>query len=133
MYKNPSVADASVADDDIDPRHSPIRGLIQQLHLEKFRVKCEWDASEGKVLDRLLGANPSWTEAQLCAMARNRFDSEGVSPERPRKWLPNLGSYTAGPLDRYGKQKTAKADGQAHLLPPSEIARRQHAGEEWQQ
>jgi hypothetical protein len=105
--KTPSVADAMVTgdSDSVDPRHGPVRALIQQLHLKQFRVTCPWDGSEGKVLDRLLSANPSWTEAQILEMARNRFASEGIASDRPRKWLSNIGSYAAGPQDRFNKLK----------------------------
>jgi len=119
--------------DETDPRHAPIRGLIQKLHLNKFRVKCEWDGSEAKELKHLLTANPSWTEEQLAAMVHNRFDSDEIPSARPRKWLSSLGSYASGPLDRYGKPKAPKANGHAAGLSPSEIARRQQAGEEWRQ
>ncbi len=43
-------------------------------------------------------------------MVRNRFDSDGIPPERPSKWIPNLSSYAAGPLSQYGKlQSNGKA------------------------
>ena len=86
-----------------DPRHAPIRQLIQELHVKNFQVQCVWDGSEGKALDSLLKSNPTWTEDQLAAMVRNRFASEAVNGARPRKWLPNLSDYATGPLDRYGK------------------------------
>jgi hypothetical protein len=68
-------------------RHGPIRLLIQELHLRKFRVTCPWDGSEGKALERPLSANPSWTEEEIARMVRNRFTSEAVASDRPRKWL----------------------------------------------
>ena len=103
--KKPSAALASAATDieSVDPRHAPIRSLIQELHQHAFLVKCQWDGSEGKHLDRLLAANPGWTEEELARMARNRFASDGITPDRPRKWLPNLGSYAVGPHDRFNK------------------------------
>ncbi|MFI5090770.1 MAG: hypothetical protein ACHP7P_11995 [Terriglobales bacterium] len=105
--KKPSVADATGDDGqpDVDPRHAPIRSLIQSLHLEKFRVTCQWDGSEGKALARLLAANPSWDEQQLTRMVRNRFGSDEVPSDRPRKWLPDLGTYAAGPLTRFKNLK----------------------------
>jgi hypothetical protein len=81
------------------------------MHLKKFRVKCQWDGSEGKALDRLLSANPSWSEEELARMVSNRFDSEGIAPDRPRKWLSNLGSYAAGAQDRYNKLKGSHGNG----------------------
>jgi len=84
--EEPSDAGAPVA----EPRHLPIRHLIQELHLQKFKVKCQWDGSEGKALGRLLDANPSWTMEQIAEMVRNRFSSDGVTAGRPRSWLPRL-------------------------------------------
>jgi hypothetical protein len=103
--EKPSVADAPVADEaePADPRHAHIRGLIQELHLQKFRVTCPWDGGEGKALDRLLSANPSWSEEEISRMVHNRFASEAVASDRPRKWLSNIGSYAAGPLDRFNR------------------------------
>jgi len=105
--EKPSVAVAPVAEEPepVDPRHAQIRQVIQYLHLQTFRVKCQWDGSEGKALDRLLSANPSWTDEELARMVRNRFASEAVTSERPRKWLSNIGSYAAGPHDRFNKLK----------------------------
>ena len=91
--------------DDSDARHNPTRESIKQLHENKFKIGCEWDGSEAKALSKLLNANPSWTTETVVGMARNRFDSEDVTPERPRGWIPHLGKYGAGPLDRYGRQK----------------------------
>jgi hypothetical protein len=111
--EKPSAADATVVDDSdpIDPRHAPVRALIQESHLKKFRVKCQWDGSEGKTLDRLLSANPSWTEGQISQMVRNRFESEDIASDRPRKWLPNIGSYAAGAQDRFNKLKGVHSNG----------------------
>ena len=87
----------------MDPRHVPTRELVQELHLQKFKIKPQWDGSEGKVLDRLLQANPSWSQIDIDLMVRNHFASEGITSARPRSWLPRLGDYAGGPLDRYGK------------------------------
>jgi hypothetical protein len=38
-------------------------------------------------------------------MVRNRFASDSVASDRPRKWLSNIGSYAAGPQDRFNKLK----------------------------
>jgi hypothetical protein len=86
-----------------DPRHVPTRKLVQELHLQKFKIKPQWDGSEGKVLDRLLQANPSWSQIDIDLMVRNHSASEGIPSARPRSWLPRLGDYAGGPLDRYGK------------------------------
>jgi hypothetical protein len=113
LERKPSAANAPVADDSdpVDPRHASIRELIQQLHLKTFRVKCQWDGSEGKALDRLLSANPSWSQEQIAQMVRNRFDSEGIPSDRPRKWLPNIGGYAAGVQDRFNRPKGVHHNG----------------------
>ena len=106
--------DALFNDSNPDPRHAPIRELVHQMHLKQFRVKCQWDGSEGKALDRLLSANPSWNQEQIAQMVRNRFDSESIPSDRPRKWLPHIGSYAAGPQDRFNKLKGSGANGNGH-------------------
>jgi hypothetical protein len=131
----PSAAGASVAgDSDVDPRHTPVREFIQEMHLKNFRVKCQWDGSEGNALDRLLSANPSWTEEQICEMVRNRFESDGIASDRPRKWVSNVGTYAAGPLDRFNKLKKVESpNGKSQPRSASEIARLQQEGKEWRQ
>jgi hypothetical protein len=98
-------------DSNPDPRHAPIRELVQQMHLKQFQEKCQWHGSEGKALDRLLSANASWSQEEIAQMVRNRFESEGIPPDRPRKWLPNIGSYAAGPQDRFNKLKGSGTNG----------------------
>ena len=104
MTKPKPSSKADALQGDADSRHGVVRSLIQQLHQEKFHVSVQWDGSEGRALTKVLAANPGWTAAQLETMARNRFASE-VAADRPRAWLPILGTYAAGPLDRYGKPK----------------------------
>jgi len=94
----PSFADAQV-----DARHHLIRTLIQNIHQSKFKIVCQWDGSEARALSILLKANPAWTDDTITAMVTNRFAYDGVTPERPRVWLPQLAKYAAGPLDRFGK------------------------------
>jgi hypothetical protein len=120
--KKPSAAAASVADDadPIGQRHASTRRLIQELHLRKFRVTCPWDGSEGRTLGRLLSANPSWTQEQVVEMVANRFRSEGIASDRPRKWLANLGSYAAGPLDRFNKLRGPHGDAKCSSHRPSD-------------
>jgi hypothetical protein len=103
----PSSAKTSQVDesDSIDPRHAPLRGLIQKLHLDRFRVTCEWDGGEGKALNRVLEANPSWTLEAIERMVRNRFHSDELKSDRPKLWLSRVGEFAAGPQDRYGKPK----------------------------
>jgi hypothetical protein len=111
----------------IDPRHHPIRVLIQELHREKFLVTCTWDGKEGKALADLLRGNPRWTEEQLTRMVRNRFASDGVKSDRPWFWISSLGSFAGGALDRYGKTKS-EGSGNGHgKLSPDQIYKRECA------
>jgi hypothetical protein len=100
----------------VDPRYAVIRELIQQSHLKKFRVKCRWDRSEGKAMYCLLSSNPSWSVEEIEQMVRNRFSSDDIAADRPRRWLGDLGRYAAGPLDRFNKLKgcTSRANGNAN-------------------
>jgi hypothetical protein len=91
----------------VDDRHSVVEAKIKELHLAKFALAAQWDGSEGRALKQLLQANKTWTIAQLTTMISNRFASEGITGERPRAWLSNLGRYAGGPLDRFGKLTSA--------------------------
>jgi hypothetical protein len=84
-------------DENIDPRHATVRTVILDLHLKKFRVTCEWNGREGKALNELLAANPTWTEAQIRVMVQNRFQSDGVTSSRPGKWISALGAIPQVP------------------------------------
>lgn len=90
-----------------DPRHGPTRSLIQEQYKAKFQIEAPWDGSEARALGFLLNANPKWTQADLDRMIRARFQSEGVNGDRPRLWLPHLGKYAGGPLDRFDKPQAA--------------------------
>jgi len=116
--------------DSVDPRHSPIRFLIQELHLKNFRVKCQWDPSEAEALNRLLKANPSWSAKQISDMVQNRFASEGIKSSRPRAWLSRLDDYAAGPVDRYQRVKVTDAADAAGSIVPESVKRRQQLAQE---
>jgi hypothetical protein len=90
----------------IDSRHGPVATLVQELFKAQFSVTCPWDGSEGKALNNLLKANPSWTIDELRRMVRNRFASDKVNGDRPRLWLPNLAKYSSAALDQFQKPKT---------------------------
>jgi len=109
----------------IDLRHAPTRALIQELHQTKFKVAAQWDASEAKAFSNLLKTNPSWKTEELACMVRNYFASEGVNGDRPRKWLPNLGKYSAGPLDRFQKAKSIQSLPQ--MRNPADVVKEQLA------
>lgn len=85
--------------------HSRVRAFIQNLHEKHFSFKCQWDASEAKILKSLLEANPSWKESDYERMIRNRFKSDKITSARPRTWLNDLSRYWQSPLDEWGKPK----------------------------
>jgi hypothetical protein len=91
-----------------DPRHAATRVRILELHQESFGITSQWDGREGRELDRLLKANPSWSQDDLTRMVESRFQSEAITPDRPAVWLARLGTYAVGPLDRYGKLASAE-------------------------
>lgn len=91
-----------------DGRHHAIESFIKAEHKNRFQITCQWDGSEGRSLKKLLEANPSWSIEQLRTMVSNRFASDGITADRPRMWLSNLGKYIGGPVDRYGKSKSEK-------------------------
>ena len=98
---------------DRDDLHAEIRAEIQQHYREINKITCPWDGSEGRALDKMLKANPSWTLIQWTTMIRNYFDSEGINGQRPRVWLPQISKWAAGPLDKYGHvQGSCRSRGQ---------------------
>jgi hypothetical protein len=105
-----------------DPRHALVREHILRRHREIFGVACQWDQTESGQLALLLKGNPDWSLGQIANMVDNRFHSEGVTAARPREWLPELGKWAAGRLDRFGKvwrpETTPRADG---YVPPKPI------------
>lgn len=91
-----------------DARHAPIRELIKQIHEETFKMQCPWGPAEAGQLGNLLRTIPGVGMPELEVMVRNRFRSEGISPESPRVWLANMTSYGSGPLDKFGKTNREK-------------------------
>lgn len=83
--------------------HGRIAKYIQAKHEKRFGIKCQWEGGEGKILSDLIKSNPSWSPEDYQRMVDNRFSSEGIVSERPRKWMSDIGRYFAGPLDRFGK------------------------------
>lgn len=90
-----------------------------QAHFEKrFKITCPWNGREGKTLKSLLADNPSWTDEQICQWIKNYFSSETAKPDRPGLWLSNLGRWSQGPLDAFGKV-TLQNSVAAPKKPPS--------------
>ena len=100
--KSPS---ANVSGDGANGLHGKIRSAIQEAFTERYQMPCPWDGSEGAALSKMLKANPSWTKEHWSRMLTNLFESDGITGQRPRQWLPVISQYAAGPLDRFGKVK----------------------------
>ena len=86
-------------------KHSAIRIHILQSYFDLNQIKCPWDGSEGRCLDKIIKGNPSWSLEDFRKMITNYFTSEGVNGDRPRKWMPNVSRYARGPLDKFGHPK----------------------------
>jgi len=114
-----------------DSRFQAFVAAIHSYWKNQNTILLTWNDSEGKNLKELLAANPALTVEQFAECLANRAASEGVvHSERPRTWLCTVLKYANGPLDRYGRQKTAKPKGDVPMSA-SEIARRQQTGEKW--
>ncbi len=66
-------------------------------------VPFAFGKSEGQELKRLLADNPKLDIELFKKCLNHRAKSTVVHTERPRKWLGNILTYAAGPLDRFGK------------------------------
>jgi hypothetical protein len=86
-----------------DPRHVACKAEIATYFRGKNNCEPDWDGREGKALGMLLGANPNLTAEGIRRLLEHRARSEVNHAERPGMWLATLGSYRAGPLDRFGK------------------------------
>lgn len=111
--RTPSVRTTDVP----DLRHAIMREFIKGEYLKKFKTECSWDGSEARALGDLLKANPNWTAPQMEAMVRNRFESVGVTGDRPRAWLASLSSWVNGPQDRF-KQAGDTRQQEMYKKPP---------------
>ena len=90
-----------------DLRHVACKAEIFAYYQAKNQTDPEWNGREGKALGMLLGANPKLTAEGIKRLLGFRGQSDVNHAERPGKWIENLGSYRAGPLDKFGKPKGA--------------------------
>jgi hypothetical protein len=68
-----------------------------------------WDSSDAKQLDLFLKASPSLTEDEIKSLLTNYYYSKDHAPgDRPRKFLPNLASYTTV-LNKFRREEEAQA------------------------
>jgi hypothetical protein len=106
-----------------DPRHAPIRDLIQECWLKANPglAAAPWHGPEAGQLGSFLKANKSWTIENISQMVRNRFLSDVNLSELPRSWISRLPDYAGAPLDTF-KRQTEKPRKYipAHILAEAE-------------
>ncbi len=102
--------------DKLSPLHGKVRDYIQKRHERKYKIVCQWDGGEGKILSGLLKANPSWDGETWKRLVDNRYQSEDINGDRPRAWLSNISRWSDGPHDKFGRPKHVAAD------PPEDYA-----------
>jgi hypothetical protein len=93
--------------------HAAVKELTERLYKERFNIDLVWDKGDDYALGRCLQISVStlnpWPKvaAEVESCIRGYFASDGISSgDRPYQWLPNLGKYRGGPLDRNGVPKS---------------------------
>lgn len=101
--QNPSVAVAPV-----DERKSVVREAIKKGYCWANKTQdCPWGPAEEVALNAMFIDVPkSFTAEMLVDCVRNRFLSEDVRSDPPRKWIRMILTWKEAPLDRFGKPKT---------------------------
>jgi hypothetical protein len=84
---------------------------VAQLHAELFKARfgfepVPWDGNDRIILEKHLRAR-DWTNEEVLGLIRSRFGSDGIGPDRPFQWIPDLDKYISGPLDVAGYPKRA--------------------------
>lgn len=110
--EGPSQANGALRDDSgaigdgsKESKHTAIKAEIFRLYLEHNPgvEKVPWDGLAGARLNVMMGKS-GWTVEQWCRCIRNRYASDGINVgEWPQDFIPYLGRYIAGPLDRFNK------------------------------
>jgi hypothetical protein len=86
-----------------DPRRAEFRAALEcDWAQNNPEVSLPWDVGEEVALKRLLSDGKLKLEFfKLCLVNRCRSDNANLG-DRPRKFLPNITSYSRGALDAYG-------------------------------
>jgi hypothetical protein len=105
-YKNTSKKESKKTPSaKADERFTPVQEFIKRC-CEHAKVPLVWDGAEGKQLSAWLKAAPTVPLEEVKELVRNRFRSRDDPPgRRPCKWIPYLGDYASGPLDRFNKRE----------------------------
>jgi hypothetical protein len=85
-------------------RHAEFKAAILAYWKSKNDgVEMPWGPAEGRNLEMWLRETPNTTIEQFTGYLRNRYRSEVNHTERPSRWIGNVTSFAAGPIDKYGK------------------------------
>jgi uncharacterized protein YdaU (DUF1376 family) len=88
-------------------RHDEFKKAVKKYWDHKNPgIQMPWDGREGKHLEMFLRAAPQITIAQFRGFLKNRAKSEVNHGERPSQWIDWVTSYSAGPMDKFGKTIT---------------------------
>ena len=97
----------------VQSRHDAFKqALLDYWTSKNPGVEMPWDGSEGKQLGIWLRASPNTTVEQFVGFLRHRFRSDVNHAERPSRWIGNVTSFAASPLDQYGKPKSVAKQAQ---------------------
>jgi hypothetical protein len=102
--KTPHKPKIKKAKKEIDPRHVPFKALIFKCYEYLNGEEPPWDGSDAKQLSALLAAMPKLSEDKFHKMLGNYAKSQNINPpDRPRLFIQRITSYSAGPLNDFGK------------------------------
>ena len=103
-----------------NPKHTPVRELIQNEWAQRNQKTCPWGPAAAKQLDTLLSETPDWTFEDYKRCIANRFASDGVAiSEDPKAFITHLPKYLSGPLNQYGRPKDRVNGNDAAARPVS--------------
>ena len=98
-------------------RHADFKAAVGKYWDHKNPgIQMPWDGREGKHLEMFLRAAPQITLPQFRGFLNNRAKSEVNHGERPSQWIDWVTSYSAGPMDKFGKT-IGGTNGANHISP----------------
>jgi hypothetical protein len=125
-----------------DPRHTPVKDKIFEAFRYFNKVAPTWGVKEAGCLANFLKSH-DWPVEKIFDCIRNRFKSEENLAQEPARWIPRLGDFAGGPLDKFGKPRAAGSYQQSrtngsgqpghlldHLPSLEDVKRAQREGDE---
>lgn len=98
-----------------DERHTPFRESLSAYWLKKNpELDMPWDGAEARQLSAFLKTNPQLTLEKFRVLLNARARSDVNHSERIRVWIGKATDYLNGPLDVFGKPKSAAGGGHKH-------------------